>query len=252
MGKLVFIIYLFAVLTSWDLSMKLRDAVNRNWARRYLDRRLPQWCRQLFSVASLLTGFRVEYSRATAERLRDPVLVIANHQSLIDIVAVRAALGEVNLRFVAKHELRRGFVGVSQALRLQRHALIRRSGRVEEGLSELTRLARMAKHDSISPVVFPEGTRSRTRSVMRFRTGALRIILNEAPMPLVVCAVDGGYRLRDLRAVAGNFGRGLYRVRILAKLPAPTTRAELNNSVTHAENLIREQIEHWHHEDMNA
>lgn len=252
MGKLFFMVYLLSALYYWDFSMKFRDAVSRQWARRYLNRRLSAWCRQLLSMANLCTGFTVRCDRDIQPPLSGPVLVVSNHQSLIDIVAVRAALPELNIRFVAKAELRKWFPGVSQALRLQQHALVPRTGNVEAGLSELRRIARMANTENVCPVVFAEGTRSRTAEVLRFRTGAVRIVLNEQSMPLLVTAVHGGYRLRTLRMLAKNFGSTVYRVSILGQFPAPATRAELNEYIAEAENMIRDRVERWHAEETKA
>lgn len=249
LGKLFFMIYLLPALFYWDISMKLRDAVSRRWARRYLNRRLPEWCRQLLNMAKLCTGFTVKFDRDVEGPLSGPVLVVSNHQSLIDIVAVRAALPELNIRFVAKAELRSWFPGVSQALRLQQHALVPRSGNVEGGLAELRRIARMAKTENVCPVVFPEGTRSRTADVLKFRTGAVRIVLNEQSMPILVTAVHGGYRLRTLRMVAKNFGSTIYHLSILDQLPAPNTRAELNEYIAKAEDMIRDRVKQWDAED---
>ena len=252
MGKVFFMVYLVSTLLYWDFSMKFRDAVSRPWARRYLNRRMSPWCRRLLNMADLCTGFKVKFDRDTDTPLSGPVLVVSNHQSLIDIVAVRAALPELNVRFVAKAELRKWFPGVSQALRLQQHALVPRSGRVESGLAELTRVARLARIERACPVVFAEGTRSRNAEVLKFRTGALRVILHEQSMPILVTAVHGGYRLRTLRMVAKNFGSTVYRVGILAHLPAPTTRGELNEYIAEAEDMIRERVRKWHAEELTA
>ncbi|MFP4643713.1 MAG: lysophospholipid acyltransferase family protein [Spirochaetales bacterium] len=249
---MLFMVYLLSALVYWDLSMKLRDAVSRRWARRYLNRRLSTWCRQLLSVANLCTGFKVQFERDTDTKLSGPVLVVSNHQSLIDIVAVSAALPELNVRFVAKAELRRGFPGVSQALRLQQHALVPRSGHLESGLAELRRLARLARTERACPVVFPEGTRSRSAEVLEFRTGALRVILSEQSMPILVTAVHGGYRLRTLRMIARNFDNTVYYVGILAQLPPPTTRSELNEYIAQAEEMIRERVSTWHAQELQA
>lgn len=245
-------IYAISKLFYWDLSMKARDAISRRWARAYVQRRLPLWCRQLFAVARMMTGFRIEYSSQLTSPPHSPCLIVSNHQSLIDIVAIAAALPELDLRFIAKRELRRGFPGVSQALRLQQHAMVPRSGNVEAGLSEIRRIGRMARENSICPVVFPEGTRSRGGKVLPFRTGALRVLMNEIRLPILVCAVHGGYRLRYLREVATRFGQGIYRVRTLAQLPQPTDRRSLNERVAQAEQLIREQVERWREEESHA
>jgi len=252
LGKLVFIIYAISMLFYWDLSMKTRDAISRRWARAYLQRRLPLWCRQLFAVAHLSTGFRIEYSSQLIEPPPSPCLIISNHQSLIDIVAIGAALPELDLRFIAKRELRRGFPGASEALRLQQHAMVPRSGKVEVGLSEIRRIGRMAREKGVSPVVFPEGTRSRGGKVLPFRSGAIRVLMNEVRLPILVCAVHGGYRLRYLREIVTQFGQSVYRVRKLAQLPEPTDRHSLNERIRHAEQLIREQVERWREEESHA
>lgn len=71
-------------------------------------------------------------------------------------------------------------------------------------------------------------------------------------MPLLVTAVDGGYRLRTLRMLAKNFGSTPYRLNVLAQLPAPSTRAELNEYIAEAERMIRDRVQHWHAEETQA
>lgn len=117
-------------------------------------------------------------------------IFVSNHQSMLDIWALMAAL-PVSLRFVAKRELARipVFAG---ACRAAGHVFIDRSEPTTA--AEAIRAAgRRMEREGLSLVLFPEGTRSRDGSLGRFRRGSFALAL-ETDVPLVPVAVDGGAR----------------------------------------------------------
>ena len=79
------------------------------------------------------------------------------------------------------------------------HGLISRTGNYREGQQELSRFAGLTAQ-GICPVIFPEGTRSRTGRVRDFYAGGVRIILETAHMPVLSVAVDGGSGYRQCRS----------------------------------------------------
>ena len=48
------------------------------------------------------------------------------------------------------------------------------------------------------PVIFPEGSRSKDGNLKTFHAAGFRRFLNAAPMPVAVCAVDGGWKISSL------------------------------------------------------
>lgn len=114
-----------------------------------------------------------------------PMIIVANHQSLYDIVAIIWFMRRCHPKFVSKKELGKGIPSVSYNLRHGGSVLIDRKDPkqavpVIKGLSEY-----IEKHKR-SAVIFPEGTRSKTGKPREFATTGLKILCKYAPSAYVV------------------------------------------------------------------
>ena len=199
--------------------------------------------RKIFLLARLFSGMRVTMEGLS--RALPPVfLVVSNHQSLIDIPALATAFPCRNLRYVAKRELKRGLPYISLALRVGQHALISRKTDYRQGMRELARFAALSE-TGICPVVFPEGTRSRTGAVNSFQAGAFRIVLERCPMAVLSVAVDGGYRLATVPGLLRNLRGARYRIKALTLYPAPKGKREIMALLTRIEAEITSEIQGW-------
>lgn len=135
-------------------------------------------------------------------------IFVSNHQSMIDIAVVFAAV-PVNLRFVAKKILAyvpflgwymwaMGMVFVDRSKRAQAIDSLKKAGA----------LIRAGAH----VIAFPEGTRSRDGRILPFKKGIFMLAL-EAGVPIVPMAIDGaikvlpsdGFRVRpgEIRVALG-------------------------------------------------
>jgi 1-acyl-sn-glycerol-3-phosphate acyltransferase len=207
----------------------------------------PSISRRLFIFARILGGLRTDFAQAPAG-IPKVALIVSNHQSLVDIPALAVSFPFHALRYVAKRELSRGVPYVSTSLRLGRHALISRTGDYRQGQAELRRFASLADA-GICPVVFPEGTRSRTGKVRPFYAGAVRIILEHRPMPVLSVAVDGGYRMSTVPRLLGNMRGTHYRVKPLTLYPAPHGKREIIDLLGTVEKEISAQVNAWRRGD---
>lgn len=245
MRSIVFVICLLGSLFYWDLQMKLLALFSYRSARAFADRRLYAMASWLFNLAHVYLGLRIVIERSPGVELPDRFVVVANHQSLIDIVAVVLALPCHPVRFVAKKELGHWFPAVSMVLRLQRHALIDRSGNREATMRELDRLARRSRGGTC-PVIFAEGTRSRTGEVLPFQTGAIRRIVSINSLPIVAMAIDGGHRVSRLMELSARGAHLVYRTRLLKVFPADSSKGGVAATLKQAESMVRGQLEEWH------
>jgi 1-acyl-sn-glycerol-3-phosphate acyltransferase len=173
-------------------------------------------------------------------------LLIANHQSLVDIPNLVFFFPENNLRFISKQELGRLIPFVSLILRAQRHCLIARHSDLAQSMKAIQRFAKRVARSDICPVVYPEGTRSADGEVQEFRTAGIRKILETVRLPIVVVAEDGGFRVSTLKLAFSSLRRNQYRTKVLALLPAPESKSEILESIRKAQELISAQIELWH------
>ncbi len=124
-------------------------------------------------------------------------IVVSNHQSTADIAILISVLRPLNCKFVAKRQLGRGLPAVSVALGRAGGALIARHPSRRD-IARLRVMARGLEHWDGSAILFAEGKRSRDGSVLPYRTGAIRIVAEEAPLPLLPVAVDGTHVAADL------------------------------------------------------
>ncbi len=204
--------------------------------------------RRLFLILRWIGGFRFIYEKGPDIDLPERFLAVANHQSLLDIIVVMSYFGSCRrVRLVSKRELGRFVPLVSSVLRIQGHALISRKGDAKQAMNELSRFARLCAERGVSPVIFPEGTRSRTGTVGVFHSAGVRRILEEGgSLPVVALAIDGGWRVRDIRSLLKNLRGGRYRVRLAGLFPAPVGKREILDILARARDSIAEIVEGWH------
>lgn len=128
---------------------------------------------------------RVDWSR--------PHVLVANHQSMIDICALFRAV-PVPLQFLLKQELARvPFVG-AYAKAMGMIFVERGSAR---GAARRMREAAELVKSGATLCIFPEGTRSRDGEVLPFKSGAFQVAL-DAGADVVPVAIDGSGQVLSL------------------------------------------------------
>lgn len=128
-----------------------------------------------------------------------PVIYASNHSSMFDIWALSATLPD-SVRFVAKKELFK-IPLLGPAMRSAGHIPIDREAR-KKAFEAYNEAARTIKR-GVTPVVFPEGTRSRTGELLPFKNAPFGLAI-AAQVPVVPIYVHhtfeilpkGAWRLR--------------------------------------------------------
>jgi len=238
------LLFIAATFLRADLVLRLRLRLRPSDGVAIVSQMQHPIVRHIVRFAEFFTGFRVRVDPWTGPPLPERLLLVTNHQSMADIPLLMWAFPRHDLRFVAKRELGRYIPYISLSLRAGGHAVISRTSDFREGARAMARLADLSAR-GISPVVFPEGTRSRTGIVGRFNTGAVRIILERARLPVLSAAVDGGWKIGKLKGLTKNFGRTRYRIRLLALHPAPQGKREILETLGKVEQEIRAQMDDW-------
>ena len=95
------------------------------------------------------------------------------------------------------------------------------------------------------PILFPEGSRTRDGNVGKFFSAGFRQLTESTGLPVVVCALDGGWKLRDLRKLVTNLKYGCYRVKVLRVYEPPKNKEECNQILEESRVLMQQQIEYW-------
>jgi 1-acyl-sn-glycerol-3-phosphate acyltransferase len=116
-----------------------------------------------------------------------PVLVIMNHQSLLDIPTAGLMCSPLVPWFVTRKRYHYGIPAVSPCLRLMGCPVIEPRER-KASLRTMKEAARALEHGML---VFAEGHRSRDGEVLPFQTAGILTVLRERPMPVCLVVTDG-------------------------------------------------------------
>lgn len=114
-----------------------------------------------------------------------PIIFVANHQSLYDIVGIIWYLRKHHAKFVSKKELGKGIPSVSYNLRHGGSILIDRKD-PKQAIPLIKKLAEYIEIHNRSAVIFPEGTRSKDGKPKEFAQSGLKILCKYAPSAYVV------------------------------------------------------------------
>lgn len=114
-----------------------------------------------------------------------PLIFVANHQSMYDIIAMIWFLRRFHCKFVSKKELGSGIPSVSFNLRHGGSVLIDRND-PKQAIPAIKSLAEYIEKNNHSAVIFPEGTRSKTGKPKEFAQSGLKILCKYAPSAYIV------------------------------------------------------------------
>ncbi len=119
---------------------------------------------------------------------RQAYVFMANHQSMFDILVLMASLEAFQLRWVAKHELRKvPLFGLCMDWTHQ--VLVDRQSRTQTIAT--IRKVKALLQAGISVLFFPEGTRSQDGRLLPFKPGGF-VVAVETGSPVVPVTVNGG------------------------------------------------------------
>ena len=176
------IVHATAVLAAALLGVKRRPAGKGGGV---YDWGTNDWSRQILRAAG--TPVRV----SGLERVpAGPVVYASNHSSMFDIWALAATLPG-SVRFVAKQELA-SIPLVGRAMIRGGHVVIDRA-HPRKALEAYERAAEVIR-SGISPVVFPEGTRSRTGELLPFKNAPFGLAI-AAQVPVVPLYVRNTFEI---------------------------------------------------------
>lgn len=152
------------------------------------------WSRGMLAVS----GVRLVVENPEKWQDSAPRLIVANHASWFDPPAIWLACPQ-QVRFILKKELGRlPFVGWYCAL--TRHYLLDRSD-PRAAMAIMKRAKGDAQDLDISPVVFPEGTRSDDGTLGEMRNGSFQLAL-DAGIPIQPVAVLGAHAVWPRATIA--------------------------------------------------
>jgi 1-acyl-sn-glycerol-3-phosphate acyltransferase len=182
---LPFIITFFFLLFVFDVLQRVALLFGNNAQRKCID--LLNLC-ICYSLKLLAVKIQIEGSENIPKS--EPVIIVANHQSLFDIPIIHTVFSVNRPGFIAKKELGKWLPSVSINLRQPQNALIDRQT-PKDAIKSIRAMAKRAKESRSSIVIFPEGTRARDGKVKKFKPVGLATLVKNLPeyriVPVSVC-----------------------------------------------------------------
>lgn len=180
------------------------------------------WSKLMLRVA----GVRVELENAEMIDPEAPQVVVVNHVSWFDVPALAAFLPGPYL-FVAKKEIERVPL-FGHALKSCGHIFIDRKDR-GQAMASLGRARQRLEDDGPSIIMFPEGTRSDSGELQRFKKGAF-VLAIQAGADVVPTAIFGS---RDIMRKGSFWIRpGVIRVKFGEPIPVGEYAVDRRNELT--------------------
>lgn len=200
--------------------------------------------RMMFSILKTYRSFNFLGSTENLDVLPERFVVISNHQSLFDIVCYLKYFGGLKARFVAKDSLGKVPM-VGKMLKSQGHCMIPRKGSPSVAMKSIDAFSKSAESRNECPVIFPEGTRSRDGNLGQFYSAGFRRLVQGASIPVVVCALDGGWKISSLDSIFRYLHKGAYRVKILKVYDPPKGKEDEKVILEESRELIQAQLDQW-------
>ncbi len=108
-----------------------------------------------------------------------PLIIVANHQSLFDVMTIGWFLRKAHPKFISKMELGKGIPSISYNLNHGGSVLIDRRD-PKQSLAAIKEMGQYIETNKRAVVIFPEGTRSKTGKPGPFAESGLKILCKYA------------------------------------------------------------------------
>lgn len=164
-----------------------------------------------------------------------PLIIVANHQSLYDIIPIIWFMRAWHPKFISKKELGKGIPSVSYNLRHGGSVLIDRKD-AKQALSEIKIMAEYIEKHKRSTVIFPEGTRSKDGIPKKFSESGLKILCKYAPSAYIVpISINNSWKMLRF----GQFPMGLgNRITFTIQEPFPVKGIPFDELMIQTENAV--------------
>lgn len=172
--------------------------------------------------------------------LGQPVIFIANHQSMYDIPALIWFLRKYHVKFISKIELTKGIPSISFNLKYGGGANIDRKDS-KQAVSEIIKLGRRMKEHNWSAMIFAEGTRAKDGQMKPFQVGGIATLLKAVPNAVIVpVAIENSWKIVRYGSFPLNVGLQLKWTVLKPIIRVEGTDAE--GLTRMAENAIRTHL----------
>ena len=167
-----------------------------------------------------------------------PVLVLMNHQSLLDIPVAGLLSAPYVPRFVTRSRYHYGVPAVSPCLRLMGCPIVDPADR-KAALRAMQDAARTLEHGML---IFPEGHRTRDGEIGEFKTAGVLTVLRERRLPVYLVVTDGFWWARRFVDFVFGVSKIQGETVVLGPFEPPADREELPAFVDMLRNTMIERL----------
>jgi 1-acyl-sn-glycerol-3-phosphate acyltransferase len=132
------------------------------------------------------------------------VLILMNHQSILDIPMVIASVEGAFPRIVTRERYAKWIPVVSHTIRRLGYPVVDPGAKAGTLRRQLERLEQVARTSDVPLLLFPEGTRTRNGKIGRFQTAGLKRILGARDWRVYLFVSDGYWRHARLTHFLGG------------------------------------------------
>lgn len=193
------------------------------------------WGTNFLRLGMLIAGPRVEKTGFEPEKDK-PYLIISNHQSLIDIALLFWAFRKTHIKFVMKKELQHWIPNISPATRGAKFAFLDRKAGAKAAEAVMRPFAERLREENVGCVIFPEGTRSRTGDLRKFKVAGVKLLAEELDFEVLVVTIDNTWKA----ATAKHFVNGVHDLVMRIHIEEPRTVEAFRKDAMSAMNEVRE------------
>lgn len=192
----------------------------------------------------LLYGMRIIGTKITYKGLEKvptdrPVIIVANHQSTMDIPTIIVGFRKNHPKFIAKIELGKGIPSISYNLKHGGSVLIDRKNRAKS-VKDILMLGKHIEQNKYAACIFPEGTRTRDGKLKPFQPAGIASLTRTAPSAVIVpFVIDGNYEIMKNGYFPMTFG---VHLKLTALDPIEPKGIDSEELALTIENKIRKEL----------
>ena len=153
-------------------------------------------CHTLFMILKVVGGANIP--RPDRVPGGPGVLILMNHQSLLDIPMVICSVDGVFPRIVTRQRYAKWIPFVSHTIRTLKYPVVDPGAKAGTLRRQLEHLDQVARTSEVPLLLFPEGTRTRNGKIGRFQPAGLERILGARDWRVYLLVSDGYWRHRKL------------------------------------------------------
>ena len=198
-----------------------------------------------FKLLKMITGVSLKIDIPHDIKLPNKFIIMCNHQSLIDIPFIYYILPKHKIKFVVRKGLSKYIPLISMCIRTGKHAIINQKKGFNETKYALLKLSKLAQKEDICPLIFPEGTRSKTGKLGKFYFAAFRILCKHTDLPVLSIALDGGYLFSRLYNVFNISSNIELKAKVLSLYNHPANKTEVDTLLNSIQKELDTQLSIW-------